>query len=86
MIDRALSVPLDAVHDDEAALAKRIELETSEFQFIANRFDATQGRSVSAQVNAVGKSGTNGPVQPALIDLTQPGVQLLGPVTGSAAT
>lgn len=30
-----------------------------EFQFITNRFDATQGRSMGAQVNAVTKSGTN---------------------------
>jgi carboxypeptidase family protein len=31
----------------------------SEFQFITSRFDATQGRSSGAQVNAVTKSGTN---------------------------
>jgi hypothetical protein len=31
----------------------------SEFQFISNRFDATQGRSSGVQVNAVTKSGTN---------------------------
>ena len=31
----------------------------AEFQFIANRFDATQGRSSGIQVNAVSKSGTN---------------------------
>ena len=31
----------------------------AEFQFIANRFDATQGRSLGVQVNAVTKSGTN---------------------------
>src|SRR5438067_7277443 len=30
-----------------------------EFQFISNRFDATQGRSSGVQVNAVTKSGTN---------------------------
>jgi hypothetical protein len=30
-----------------------------EFQFITNRFDATQGRSYGVQVNAVTKSGTN---------------------------
>jgi hypothetical protein len=30
-----------------------------EFQFIANRFDATQGRSTGVQVNAITKSGTN---------------------------
>jgi hypothetical protein len=31
----------------------------AEFQFITNRFDATQGRSAGIQVNAVTKSGTN---------------------------
>lgn len=31
----------------------------AEFQFIANRFDAAQGRSAGIQVNAVTKSGTN---------------------------
>jgi hypothetical protein len=31
----------------------------SEFEFISNRFDATQGRSVGAVVNVVTKSGTN---------------------------
>jgi hypothetical protein len=31
----------------------------AEFQFISNRFDATQGRSSGVQVNAVSKSGTN---------------------------
>jgi len=31
----------------------------AEFQFIANRFDATQGRSTGVQVNAITKSGTN---------------------------
>ena len=31
----------------------------AEFQFISNRFDATQGRSSGIQVNAVSKSGTN---------------------------
>ena len=31
----------------------------AEFEFVANRFDATQGRSVNVQVNAVTKSGTN---------------------------
>src|SRR5262249_39699749 len=31
----------------------------SEFQFISNRFDATQGRSSGVQVNAITKSGTN---------------------------
>ena len=33
----------------------------AEFEFIANRFDATQGRSTGVQVNAVTKSGTNTP-------------------------
>src|SRR6266850_4516600 len=33
----------------------------AEFQFISNRFDATQGRSSGVQVNAVTKSGTNRP-------------------------
>ena len=33
----------------------------AEFEFIANRFDATQGRSMGVQVNAVTKSGTNTP-------------------------
>src|SRR4030095_1678931 len=32
-----------------------------EFQFIANQFDATQGRSSGMQVNAITKSGTNIP-------------------------
>src|SRR5690349_13994927 len=31
----------------------------AEFEFIANRFDDTQGRSAGVQVNAVTKSGTN---------------------------
>jgi hypothetical protein len=31
----------------------------AEFQFIANRFDATQGRSIGVQVNAITRSGTN---------------------------
>jgi hypothetical protein len=31
----------------------------AEFQFISNRFDATQGRSTGVQINAVTKSGTN---------------------------
>ena len=33
----------------------------AEFQFISNRFDASQGRSAGVQVNAVTKSGTNRP-------------------------
>jgi hypothetical protein len=33
----------------------------AEFEFIANRFDATQGRSAGVQVNAITKSGTNIP-------------------------
>src|SRR6266850_917358 len=31
----------------------------AEFEFVANRFDASQGRSAGVQVNAVTKSGTN---------------------------
>lgn len=31
----------------------------AEFQFISNRFDATQGRSAGVQVNAISRSGTN---------------------------
>jgi hypothetical protein len=31
----------------------------AEFQFIANRFDATQGRATGVQVNAITRSGTN---------------------------
>jgi hypothetical protein len=31
----------------------------AEFQFISNRFDATQGRSTGVQVNAITKSGSN---------------------------
>ena len=31
----------------------------AEFEFISNRFDATQGRSSGVQINAVTKSGTN---------------------------
>ena len=31
----------------------------AEFQFISNRFDATQGRSAGVQVNAITRSGTN---------------------------
>jgi hypothetical protein len=33
----------------------------AEFEFISNRFDASQGRSSGVQVNAVTKSGTNTP-------------------------
>jgi len=33
----------------------------AEFEFVSNRFDATQGRSMGVQVNAVTKSGTNTP-------------------------
>ena len=33
----------------------------AEFEFISNRFDATQGRSMGVVVNAVTKSGTNTP-------------------------
>ncbi|MBI3048212.1 MAG: TonB-dependent receptor [Acidobacteria bacterium] len=33
----------------------------AEFEFITNRFDATQGRSAGVQVNAISKSGTNTP-------------------------
>src|SRR5262245_11134091 len=31
----------------------------AEFELVSSRFDATQGRSVGLQVNAVTKSGTN---------------------------
>jgi hypothetical protein len=31
----------------------------AEFEFVANRFDATQGRSSGVQINAITKSGTN---------------------------
>ena len=31
----------------------------AEFEMITSRFDATQGRSLGVQVNAVSKSGTN---------------------------
>jgi hypothetical protein len=31
----------------------------AEFQFISNRFDATQGRSTGVQVNAITRSGSN---------------------------
>ena len=33
----------------------------AEFQVVASRFDATQGRSSGLQMNAIGKSGTNTP-------------------------
>jgi Carboxypeptidase regulatory-like domain len=33
----------------------------AEFEFVSNRFDATQGRSSGVQVNAITKSGTNTP-------------------------
>ncbi len=33
----------------------------AEFQFLASRFDATQGRSAGVQVNVITKSGTNAP-------------------------
>ena len=33
----------------------------AEFQFVSSRFDATMGRSIGTQVNAVTKSGTNSP-------------------------
>ena len=33
----------------------------AEFEFVSNRFDATQGRSAGVQVNAITKGGTNKP-------------------------
>ena len=33
----------------------------AEFQFVSSRFNATQGRSIGTQVNAITKSGTNTP-------------------------
>jgi hypothetical protein len=33
----------------------------AEFELVSNRFDATQGRSIGVQVNAITKSGTNTP-------------------------
>jgi Carboxypeptidase regulatory-like domain/TonB dependent receptor-like, beta-barrel len=33
----------------------------AEFEFVSNRFDASQGRSSGVQVNAISKSGTNTP-------------------------
>jgi carboxypeptidase family protein len=33
----------------------------AEFEFVTNRFDATQGRSMGVQVNAITRSGTNTP-------------------------
>lgn len=33
----------------------------AEFEFVANRFDATQGRSAGVQVNVISKSGTDDP-------------------------
>jgi len=33
----------------------------AEFEFVANRFDVTQGRSMGVQINAITKSGTNTP-------------------------
>jgi hypothetical protein len=33
----------------------------AEFEFVSNRFDATQGRSAGVQVNAITKGGTNTP-------------------------
>ena len=33
----------------------------AEFEFVSNRFDASQGRSMGVQVNAITKSGTNSP-------------------------
>src|SRR5678815_938853 len=33
----------------------------AEFEFVSNRFDASQGRSMGVQVNAITKSGTNVP-------------------------
>src|SRR5262245_206610 len=34
----------------------------AEFEFVSNRFDASQGRSMGVQINAITKSGTNIPV------------------------
>ena len=31
----------------------------AEFEFVSNRFDAGQGRSLGVQINAITKSGTN---------------------------
>jgi Carboxypeptidase regulatory-like domain/TonB dependent receptor len=60
---RAFQINLDGQQvSAELAVANqpRYSLDAiAEFQFIANRFDATMGRSTGIQVNVVTKSGTN---------------------------
>ena len=47
----------------------------AEFQFVANRFDATQGRTSGVQVNAITKSGTQPVLGPVPRQLPQQPVQ-----------
>jgi hypothetical protein len=64
--DFALNVDGQAVTQQMTSASNNLQPRFSkdaiaEFEFVSSRFDATQGRSLGVQVNAVTKSGTNTP-------------------------